>query len=721
MPGEVSLVIGQRIFIEECEHEFKRLISPTGTTTDTRRDLQFEEMRTGHRFTLSHVEFDRLILDKKIRSPSSLDHPGDEVPEEKCKDGELRDLRQNLLRAFDEAPVSKTDKALSKFVREAMERLKIESEWIPSGAALRTWLRMRGEPGKRRRKHMGRRREPGTRRKCLDPLVETIIKQRSELYFSKLGISKKDVYAAVRTDMISLNYEREENGLNPIRPPSNTTVWRRVTEDTRYDNARSRFGNKKANQMFKPLQTYEKPKRILEVVIIDDTVIDCHVIDEDFPVTVGRPHLSIAFDSFSRCVVGCVIGFSDPSVETAMATLRDVVRPKTDLKSKFPNLRGELMGGVPETVMFDRAWGFVGSSMIDALDDAGISLVSAPAGTPEYKGRGEHFFDTLNKRLFHKLPGAVPFKPTEIKAHELNPAAEARLTLAQVQELTLQAIIDYNNDFHTGLKDVPARLWSEHSRQGIQYPLNLLDIDMACAKLAGPRILSRKGIELNGISYCSPIIFDLLNDLLPTAPKRGHRCGTVEVKVKYLPEDLSKVFVWSPVGEKYVEVACLERRYTAGLSEFHHNKIEAFRKERGLAWTSEDERCTARTLLNAEATSQLSSRLIGHRRSAQKFVDRNRVMSPSITTESRSSQNRDAQIIPVESVSNRVGGDRPERASVRKHRPRKSTRDQRPGVQPVAATLLAGTISTAHREIPDPFASFDRLAMLASLENQEQP
>ena len=297
---------------------------------------------------------------------------------------------------------------------------------------------------------------------------------------------------------------------------------------------------------------------------------------------------------------------------------------------------------------------------------------------------------------------------------ESDAVGDARLTLAQLRQLTMQAIIDYNDEFHTGLKDTPARLWNEQARQGISYPQDLHAIDLACAKLAPPRILSNKGIELHGVQYCSPAVFDLLNDMLPNSPKRNRRKGGVEVKVKYLPEDISKVFVWNTARNKYVEVACLEERYTKGLSEFHHKKVEAFRKERALAWTSEDDRCRARTLLNTEATSQLNSRLIGSRRRAQKILDRDNVAALPPVIKSRPSHSDGAQIIPVESVSNRVNGDQPERASVRKRHPSKragTSGNVVRGSQPV------GTIAISGHQASDPFADLDRDAMIAKIRN----
>lgn len=677
MAGEIKLTVGQQVFIEGCEYTFRRLLSPATPDAGSRRDLQFEETRTGHIRAFTHAEFDQLFLAAKITIPSSLDRPGDELPEEECDDKDLRDFRQAILKAFDANPVPKTDAALTAFAIETVQSQEIKTDWIPSGATVRRWLRERGEPGNRRRRHMGRRRVVGARKGLLDPMIDETIKVESEIYFKKPGFTATDVYAAVRTRIGKVNRDRAQEGLNPLRPPHRSTVWRRLMAATTHDNAKLRFGTRMANRMFKPQQTYDKPKDILESVIIDSTLVDCHVVDEDFPVTVGRPCLTVALDSYSRCVIGYTLGFGDPSVETAMACLRNLVRPKEiEISTIFPGIRGKFSwSGLPQTVLYDRAWGQVGSSMLDALSDIGVSVVDVPAGTPEYKAPGEHFFDTINARIFHKLPGAVPFKPLAMKERELDPEAEARLTLGNLHRLTVQALIDYANDKHEGIHDVPARLWAERAKHGIQYPSDLRAFNVACAKLAPPRILSTKGIELFGIRYCSAAVFDLLNDMLPTAPKRGRRVGTVEVKVKYFPEDLSRVLIWNEMRKRYVEISCLEERYTKGLSEFHHRKVEQFRVERGLSWSSEDDRCRARTQLNAEAVEKLNSRRTGNRRQAKKLLCSGRNFVPGDETAHRF-KSIDAPILPCESVSNRVNGDQPERIRVRKNagrRPKSTT------------------------------------------------
>lgn len=707
MSGEVKLKIGQRIVISGCDHEFVRLL-PASNPVDERRDLQFEEVRTGYRLQMSHAEFDRRFELKEITIPSQHDRPGDELPEDENNESEaeLRSLRQDLLQAFDENPVSKTDKALAAFVKQAAKELGLDTTKLPKGSTFRTWLRTRGAPGERRRKHMGRRRERYGRNKRLDPLVEQIVKEESKLHFEKIGVSAKDVYSSARHRVMKLNIARQKEGLKPLRPASRTVVWRRLQADTTYDNARRRFGARKAKLLFKPHGNYSKPTTILEEVIIDDTIADCHIIDpkektdDGKPIVLGRPRIAIALDSYSRCVVGYVIDLKDPSVETVMACLRNIVRQKRDLNIRLPGLRGIFAwGGLPLGVLFDRAWGQVASSMLDALDDVGVSVTHAPAATPEYKGRGERFFNTLNTRFLHKLPGAVPFKPAKMKELELDPVFEARLTLGELEHLLVQAIIDYNNDENTGLGDVPARIWNVQARTGIAYPNDLYQFDMACAKLGPPRTLSSKGIELFGLQYCGPVVFDLLNDMVPVAPRRGRAQGTVTVKLKYFPEDLSAVFVWNTVKNEYVRVPCMETQYTIGLSEYQHRKLEDFRNERTLSWSSEDDRCTARALFLKEATAKLGSPLIRNRKHAKKAIGDSELflqtLQDDIAHETRWPK------IPCDATLSRVAGQTPERVKARKGKSAKKYAR----VSEVVATQ-------AQREARDSFAEDDRLMFL---------
>jgi len=707
MSGEIKLEIEQCIMIDGCEHAFKRLLPPS-SPADERRDLQFMETRTGYIIQMSHAEFDRRFSAGEITMPSPHDRPGDELPEDEGNemDAELRTVRQTLLRAFDEDPVPKTDAALTAFVERVGEKEGLKPDLLPKGSTFRTLLRTRGVPGERRRKHMGRRRELFGRKKRLDQQVEQIVKEESELYFKKVGVTARDIYASARHRVVELNKERKKNGLNPLRPASRTVVWRRLMSDTNYDTARRRFGAKKARLLFKANENYSKPTNILEVVIIDDTIADCHVIDENvrtndgYPIVIGRPHIAIALDSYSRCVVGYLIDFKDPGVETAMACLRHIVRQKRELNMRFPGLRGTFAwGGLPQTVLYDRAWGYVGSSMQDALDDVGVSVTNAPAGTPEYKGRGERFFDTLNSRLFHKLPGAVPFKTHKVKEHELDPVSDARLTLDELHQLLVQAIIDYNNDEHSGLNDIPARVWNAQAKNGIQYPDNLHQFDMACAKLAPPRVLSSQGIELNGLQYCSASVSDLLHDMLPTAPKRGYREGTLEVKVKYFPEDLSAVFVWNTVRNEYVRITCVMEQFTAGLSEYHYGKITAFQKDQMLAWRSEDDMCKARALFLKDATTKLGSRLLRSRKNAKKALGDT---AQCVEAQGNSPIEKDSVVLPSDATLSRVGGAAPERKSVRKHKRGKSPN------KPVQPILSANENMIAE----DRFSGLDRLDFL---------
>ncbi len=120
-------------------------------------------------------------------------------------------------------------------------------------------------------------------------------------------------------------------------------------------------------------------KHILEIAIIDQTLIDCSVIDDEHLINAGRPWLAMMIDVHSRYPLGFCLSFEPPSVETVLACLRHAVRPKLELEETLPELKDQWLGfGVPDTIVVDNAWENTGSSFRDACADAGVSITYAP-------------------------------------------------------------------------------------------------------------------------------------------------------------------------------------------------------------------------------------------------------------------------------------------------------------------------------------------------------
>ncbi|HVU19454.1 MAG TPA: DDE-type integrase/transposase/recombinase [Rhizomicrobium sp.] len=714
MSGRINFSKGDTVLIEEREHEFFNFV-PSESGVGEQDDLQFMDKRDHRVRVMTRDEFDALYLEGKVRWKLTIDRKGNSIPEECCGDDDMRTLRQAFAKSFDEEPVSKTAVELTARyaeVRKSLGAKYLDRIYERSGGSLARWLKERGEPGNRPRKCMGDRRIRGPRESRRDPIVQRLLEEKAERYWDDPLVSAKDVYISVRTALKAINDERRVKSLEPFTI-GRTSVWRYLTHHSDCDKTRRRYGARIADRMFKPLQGSLEAKRILDVAIMDHTWADCHVIDDVHNLPCGRPYITVLIDVRSRHILSYVIGFTPPSVETAMACLRRAVRPKRDLAERFPDVRGELPFGVPRTVLVDNGWEFSGGSFKDACEDAGITIQWAPVRTPEYKGICERFFRTLNQLLIHKLKGSVPMPVHQLREFGIDPSAAAIILSSELEELVLQAITEvYAREFHSGIKAVPEEVWKTRAEiDGIDYAADLRALDHSLAKLGPDRVLNNSGVEFLGLKFCSESVHGLLQAMAPRAPKRGTRRGTVRVKFKYWPENLSKISVWNTVSQRYVEVLCTDPTYANGLSEHHHKQIAEFAKAKGLEFSSEEERCAARTRLRDKIESFVTGRKIGDRRRAQRILaDKQRVSAelPPRPANDAATPN----VVPIETVANRKHGDQPPRNAVRKGKAKPAGKKQ---VTPKIASPHQDSSPTA-----DPFELFNRGELLRRYKGAKQ-
>jgi putative transposase len=718
----INIDKGQSIFIEGREHEFCNFVPNETGGASAPDDLQFADKRNGRFRVYSRSEFDDLYTAKKVRWKLSIDRQRDEVPEEHCDDNTLRTIRQSFTKAFDEDenPIPKTDSALVALYARVLKELKLSmEEWGRSGRSLRRWIDDRGEAGNRPRKCMGDRRRRGPQGTTLDPLAIQVLTAKSDRYWDNIRVTAKDIYADVRVALREINDARNAKMLAPIRVPGRTTVWRWLTSHSDYDKSRRRFGARIAERMFKPLKGSLEAKHILNVAIMDHTWADCHVIDDVHKVPVGRPYITMLIDVRSRYPLAHIIGYTPPSLETVMACIRRAVRPKTWINKQFPDIQGcWLAYGVPRTILVDNGWEFSGGSFKDACEDAGISVEWAPVRTPEYKGICERFFRTLNQLLIHKIKGSVPFSPQRLKEFGIDPSAEAVILLSELEELICHVIIEvYGREFHQGIKAVPEQVWrTDQAAVGIDYAADLQALDLSLGKMGPKRKLSKSGIQYKGLTYRSEAVAGLLNDLVPRGRKRGVPAGTVEVKFKYWPEDVSKIAVWSPVRQSYVELPCTNPIYAGNLSEHHHDVLREYAKDQGLKFATEDERCAARARLNEKISSFVTMRKIGDRRRAQRLLDEKRYVVDDEPDEIATEE----CVNPIETVANRVDGNQPARGSVRSTRRTKKRPPRAPGKTRDEKGADAVDQRPSHATL-DPFAHFDRENLVSALEQGKEP
>ncbi|MDB5433343.1 MAG: hypothetical protein JWP35_4459 [Caulobacter sp.] len=195
--------------------------------------------------------------------------------------------------------------------------------------------------------------------------------------------------------------------------------------------------------------------------------------------------------------------------------------------------------------------------------------------------------------------------------------------MSLLERLICQCIIEvYGRETHRSLNAAPARIWREQAaKYGIQMAADLPALDRGLAKMGRWKTLSREGVKHNGLIYRGPVVSEMLNRLIPVEQKRGTRKGSVQVKYKFHPEDLSEIYVWDAVAARYITLPCTQPQYSRGLSEHHHKTLKDFAAAKNLAFTTEEQRCAARVRLQDSIRKLLPIDKVRTRSRAQRLKE----------------------------------------------------------------------------------------------------
>lgn len=570
---------------------------------------------------LSEQELQSIYTEGRLRLLKPGERAEDTPPEPSDADSGRARIRHLYCESYDaiEPRVSKTTIALSEFIAQTAGKLGLQGKQLSAGA-LRRWLRERGEPGDRRERFMRDGRSLVHSASRLHPIVREILTAKIEEYWNGYNVSQEIVYCEVVTELAHLKATGQlgDESLSIHK----STVHRHIRRSINLDRARRRLGSREAKRLFSPVQGAMNAEEVLDTVVMDHTLLDVSVIDDERLLCIVHPWLTTAIDAYSRLPLGIYLGFEPPSILSTMACLRHVLRPKVEVSEVAPRVTAPWDAfGVPDELVVDNGWDFAKTSFQDACAEAGISVRRAPVAAPEYQGIAERFFGTLNQNLVHRLPGGLPHTPQ--RRHELGieMETEATLLLSELRAAIYECIVCvYGRAPIRTLRECPLERWRRGvERKGQPYCPDLAAVDRMLAKLAPTRTLTRQGIELHGLVYCSyDEVAGLLAALLPLQPAR-QRKGTAKVKVKYHPEDLGSILVLNPVSKSYVKLECTQQKYARGLSEHQHKAINEFKDSRQLAFQSEEERCIARSELFRWTQSRIPAMKIRDRQRAQRL------------------------------------------------------------------------------------------------------
>lgn len=344
--------------------------------------------------------------------------------------------------------------------------------------------------------------------------------------------------------------------------PSRATLARRITAwQEKKEGSRRRLQPQQYGEM-------EYPSTPLARVEIDHTRSDLIVIDETDLLPLGRLTLTYCLDTMTRYPLGYYLGFEPPSYLAVMECLYHTICPKGEVRSRYDTVHDWLAYGIPFTLVVDNGKEFIGRDLDDACQLLGIVLERMPVKTPQFKAAVERMLGTINTGVLHTLPGTT-FSNFGQRG-DYNSLKQACINLNDLDKIMHIFLVDiYAQDFHEGLPGIPAQQWTEVTGNGFfpRVPPSVEELRVLLGRV-DYRTIMAYGIDFLSLRYnCT--------ELLPLRLRMDRR-DNKQIKLKYNPSDLSRLYVYDPDERRYIEVPALAQEYTRGLSLWKHRVIRNF-------------------------------------------------------------------------------------------------------------------------------------------------
>lgn len=470
-------------------------------------------------------------------------------------------------------------------------------------ATLRRCIHTCGSPGERPLAAFRSARGKGQRKRYHN-LVEKTLSDTVTFYYEERSRDFNDAYGFFRAEMKRINQERRRRNDPPIAkiPLKPEIIRRRIRQARCYATWATKYGPKAAYKKYRGQKDHISAQWPLELAVMDSTTFDdWTVLDTETYLPLGRPTLSVCLDVATRMPLGYLLTFEPPSLYSALLTLKRVNKNKNYMTALYPHITRKWDGwGLLSELLLDQDWANKAPSLQHSMGNIGTDIHWAPADTPEYKSIGERFFRTINTRMAHKLAGGVPYNVYIMRQVGLDPKKDAVITLADLDALIHEFIVDYIHDKHTGLGAVPARVWRDKlmiNRRRWISDVAALDHILGRVDTA---TLTNSGIRFKNMDFHDEVLTGhLLEDLAKDAAQRSqsplpYTPSRVRVVIKYNPADAGSIVVWNRATKEYVKLPNRDPRFFEGISFWHVAKILEHTNKLDLDFSSEADRWESR-------------------------------------------------------------------------------------------------------------------------------
>ena len=368
-----------------------------------------------------------------------------------------------------------------------------------------------------------------------------------------------------------------------ILPPSPATVRRRIEALSDEFKMRHRYGKEVTRNIYEPLRgEYDHAKAPLDVVQIDHTLLDIILVDEVYRRPLLRPWITLAFDVFSRMIVGFYISFDPPGALGTGMCLANAILPKEMWLAKL-DIQGEWpCWGVMKTIHADNAKEFRGNMLKRVAEEYGINLEWREVKRPEWGGHIERCLGTLLKEI-QTLPGTTFSNIKERKTY--NSEAKATLTLSELEKwLTIFIINVYHKRFHSGIGTSPLAKFNEGifgsgTQKGIGIPKRIFNERKVRLDFMPfvERSIQEYGVQIDHIHYYDDKLRPYINTLEPNQKKSKQRRKFI---FKRDPRDISVIYFYDPELYQYFEIPYRDTSHPP-ITLWEYRAVERWLNEQG--------------------------------------------------------------------------------------------------------------------------------------------
>jgi putative transposase len=403
----------------------------------------------------------------------------------------------------------------------------------------------------------------------LDKSVEAIIESvLDEFYLTKQQYPLSIIYIKI---VEKCNYlDLKVPNINTVRNRINTINPKIVAKNRKGVNVKDTRGMP---------GKYPEVKMPLDVIQIDHTKVDVMLVDEETRKDIGRPYITVAIDVYSRMVYGFYISLEAPSYFSVGQALLNAILPKDDLLKMY-NVKGEWpVFGLPRAVSMDNAKEFRSVSLQKFCSEYRIKDIYRPVARSHFGGIIERMVKVSMEKM-HLIPGTT-FSSVQKKG-TYDSAKNAIMTISELEQWYTDFIINiYHKTVHGTIYMTP----EEKLYQGMlgvgdgtipflpTVPSDTLKLRMALLP-ASERTVQKNGITIDYITYFSET---LRKWIIPAHYKKLNKnLKSNNVICRRDPRDISKIYVYDPDIDNYIEVPYADiRRPAMNIKELRRSIAEA--------------------------------------------------------------------------------------------------------------------------------------------------